>query len=558
MGVSSEMTSASAVAAPPVTIVLTCRERHGLTEATIETVLRNTRMPFRLIYADVCAPEHVRTKLAMRAGEWPIEILRFDEPLWPAEVRRRLAPMIDSEYAVFIDNDVLVAPGWLERLYACAEETGAGIVGPLYLWGANARSERIHMAAGILTETKENGGIVLVEQHRYGDHRVGQVPLQREPCDFVEYHCMLMRKALFREPAVFDEEILCVHEHIHASLIARRLGYKTWFEPEAQVCYLALAPYRFSDLPLFRWRWSHEAGEQSLAAFAARWGVIDDDRSFGDVRNFLCDHRADVDPVRSTLQDPRFANAPMQESDLKQNLTGLLELARARGYSGTDLEKIKWAHWTALLLANGGYRPCTRPFIAHLIGSASVLTHYGFETRLIQTALLHAAYSHAPPAGTPQAAIEAVTRALGALGQTVERMVRAYTVRGERWRRLAEMANWQDVAVMAEIDIAVLGMANHVEMHLSGEMRETGRDTEEPAAISKAAEVCAILGVPRLAMTIAALEQGPRAAAANHPRLQQSFRIVDGKLVPMVNRAFFQVLESAQEASGPRVAINEW
>jgi hypothetical protein len=542
----SEMISAAKPAVPPVTIVLTCRERHRLTEASIDTLLRNTRMPFRLIYADVCAPEPIRRRLAMRAQEWPIDVVRFDEPLWPTEVRRRLVETIDSEYAVFIDNDVLVAPGWLERLYACAEETGAGIVGPLYLWGADATSDRIHMAGGFLTETKTAGGSVLEEKHRYGNHRLGQVTLQREECGFVEFHCMLMRKAVFREPAVFDDDITCVHEHIHASLVARQLGHKTWFEPEARVVYLAHAPYRFSDLPLFRRRWSHEAGEASLSAFARRWGVMDDARSFGDVRNFLRGHLAEVDPVRSKLQDPRIAAAPMQESDLKQSLTGLLELAVARGYDAGDIEKIKSAHWTALMLANGGYRPCARPFISHLIGSASVLAHYGFETRLIQSALLHAAYTHAPVAETPQAAIAAVMRALSGGGPMIERMVRAYSVRAGRWRRLAELADWQDAAVMAEIDIALLAMANDIDLHLSGEMRATGRNgLEDIDALSKAGEICAVLGVPGLAATVAALESARAPAVSDHRRPQQSFRFAHGKMVPMVNPAFFQVLKAA-------------
>ena len=301
-----------ATAAPPVTIVLTCRERHGVPKRrSEETLLRNTKMPFRLIYADVCAPELVRARIEARARDWPIEVIRFDEPLWPTEVRRRLAAMIDSEYAVFIDNDVLVGPGWLEQLYACAEETGAGIVGPVYLWGEFGDFDKIHMAAGQLVETPEDGGIVLTEKHLYMDKKLDEVSLTREACGFVEFHCMLMRKAIFRTPGIFDPEIACAHEHIHASQVARALGFATWSEPQARVCYLAMAPYRFSDLPLFRRRWSHDAGERSLKAFARRWGVIDDARSFGDVRNFLASHRAAVDPVRSELQTAGIAQAPM-------------------------------------------------------------------------------------------------------------------------------------------------------------------------------------------------------------------------------------------------------
>jgi hypothetical protein len=304
-----------------------------------------------------------------------------------------------------------------------------------------------------------------------------------------------------------------------------------------------MAPYGFSDLPLFRRRWSYEAGERSLAAFARRWNVIDDARSFGDVRNFLASHRAAVDPVRSELQTPEIAQAPMRAEDLKHSLSGLVELARARGYLAFDIKKIMSAHWTALGLSNGGYRPCGRPFLNHLIGTASVLVHYGFESRLVQAALLHAAYSHAPPGETPRAAIEAVTRALGGPGHTVERLVHAYTIRAARWRRLAPLENWQDVALMAEIDIAVMAIANAIDMHLSGEVRTTGRtDIDDRDAVSKAGEICAALGVPGLAATLAAQ---PRAEHPASGRLQESFRLSAGKPVPMVNPAFFQVLAAA-------------
>jgi GT2 family glycosyltransferase len=60
-----------------------------------------------------------------------LEIIRFDDPLWPSQARRRIAGLLDTKYAVFVDNDVAILPGWLERLVECAEQTGAGIVGPL-------------------------------------------------------------------------------------------------------------------------------------------------------------------------------------------------------------------------------------------------------------------------------------------------------------------------------------------------------------------------------------------------------------------------------------------
>ena len=529
---------------------MTCRERHGLTEKAIESAIRNTRMPVRLIYADVCSPQWLRAKLAMRAKEWSLEIIRYEEPLWPTQVRRRVAERIDTPYAVFIDNDVLVSPSWLEHMVECAEQTGAGIVGPVYLWGANEAADRIHMAGGDLTEEREPDGIVLKERHRHIGAKVNEVELRRSECGFVEFHCMLMRRDVYRAPEMFNERIVCVHEHIHASFIARAMGYKTYVEPAARVTYLAGAPYSLSDFGVFRQRWSHDACESSIQAFAARWGIIDDARSFG-VRNYVARHRSEVDPVRWSLQDSRISQAPMQEDDLKQTLTGLIELARSKGYTKSDIEQIAKAYWTALVLSNAGYRPCGRPFINHLVGTASVLVHYAFETRLVQAALLHAAYTHAPKMRCgPKETVQIIERLLGGSWSPVERIVHGYTVRASRWKQLSGLGDWRDVATMTDIDSAILSMANRMDMHLSGEVGATGRaDADDAPVLSHAREICDVVGVTGLALSQHA---GPAIARpeffAKENLHSASFRVEGNNPVPMVNPAFFQAQREPPEA----------
>lgn len=544
------MTDEDLNARPIVTVVITCRERHGLTEGVIDAIVRSIRMPVRLLYLDVCTPEWLRARIAARAAEWRLEIIRVDEPLWPSQARRRVAGLIDTKYAVFIDNDVRVLPGWLERIVACAEETGAGIVGPLYLWGENEHADRIHMAGGELRSTPEAGGIVLNESHRHFNRSLDEIQLKREPCDFVEFHCMLMRREVFQAHDIFNETIVCVHEHIHAALICKGLGYGIYVEPSARVIYLAFASYALSDLELFRWRWSLEAGDSSIKAFAKRWGVIDDARSFG-VRGFLVKHRQLVDPIRPSLQDAARAKEPMQDRHLKQTITGLLELAHLRGYAAGDLAQIKKAHWIALVLSSGGYRPCGRPFINHLIGTASVLVHFGFETRVVIGGLLHASYTHAPRMRGAQETVDTVARWIGGAGTATDRMVRGYTMRSSRWKHLSGLANWSDVATMEDIDIAVIAMANLVDMRLSGEIRATGRvDDDDIAALTKADEICAVLGVPGLAASMHMEEEGaPPEIFADDKRPKGSFRLEGSKMAPMVNRAFFEVQRLTESKS---------
>ncbi|MBL0038754.1 MAG: glycosyltransferase [Nitrosomonadales bacterium] len=121
-----------------VTIVMTIRERYSLTIQALKSILSNTPPIFRLIFVDCHSPAWIREQLETLARQYGIELVYAEEFLWPNQARTKVLDRISSEYTVFIDNDVQVESGWLEKLVACADEAGAGIVGPLYLFGATA------------------------------------------------------------------------------------------------------------------------------------------------------------------------------------------------------------------------------------------------------------------------------------------------------------------------------------------------------------------------------------------------------------------------------------
>ena len=67
--------------------------------------------------------------------------------------------MAETEYVVFVDNDVLYTEGWLDRLVACADETGAEVVAPLTCQGLPAHTE-IHHAGGDYARRRRHGGLL--------------------------------------------------------------------------------------------------------------------------------------------------------------------------------------------------------------------------------------------------------------------------------------------------------------------------------------------------------------------------------------------------------------
>jgi glycosyltransferase involved in cell wall biosynthesis len=520
---------------------MTARERHALTEAAIDSVVADAARPFRFIYVDIESPDWLRVALAERAEEWGLEVIRIDEPLWPQQARQRVIDQVTTEYVVFMDNDVQVEPGWLDKLVACADETGAGVVGPLYLIGDGLRTPLIHMAGGGLVESATPEGRVLEDVHRLAneDPAVVAATLTRQPCDFVEFHCMLLRTELAR--AAIDSSIRCVHEHIDVSLSARERGLRTFVEPAARISYLGLADYMLDDLAFFRDRWSSAESEASIRRFCEKWNVLDDARAFAGVRRFVVDHVAQVDPLRPALRDDALLRAPMRAGDLCQTRSALLDLAAARDYTRDELAFIATAYHIAHVLLDGGYRPCGRPFINHLAGTASVLVHYGFRAEIVAAGLLHSAYTHCPPhTAGKKAAVDAVCATLGGQGSALEHRVRAYTLRA--FENGSQVAGPEPTTLsIDDAELLAIEAANELDMYLSGEVRYCGRvDTLDAGRLTLIAYVSRALGVDGLQASLeqahAAHEVGPQDFVSN---VQFSYRIGADRrsAVPMASSA---------------------
>lgn len=505
--------------APRVTLVMTVRERYRLTLVAIESILANTHSPFRFIFAHAELPDWLDEAICRLVQDGRLESRRFEGHPWPQQLREALIGEIDTEYAVFIDNDVLVSEGWLERLVECADQTGAGAVGPLYLWGDGATPSKVHMAGGMLREIRSSEGITLVEVHHHMDADPKRIAgfLRRGPCDFLEFHCMLVRTELARKAHAFDGAIACVHEHIDVALALRGEGGATFLEPAAQVTYLAFVPHVLEDLAVLRERWNAAAVEASIAAFCKKRDVLPNDRAFGGVRGYVRNLRQCNDPIRVDANRADHA-ATLSAGELPQAGAQLLDLAAARGYAAADLTLLSRGCQLAAKLANGGFRPCARPFVQHLIGTAGVLVRYDFCAEVVLEGLLHAAYTHR---SVPAISVQGM---LAGLLPSVERRVREYTRRAGRTLQPAAASPIRDV------EIAAIEAANEIDMRLSGEYAYSGRPAEvESGQAARLVRILEMLGVRGMASTLqAALGESRAVPPALVTGIRESFRIGAG------------------------------
>jgi GT2 family glycosyltransferase len=268
-----------------VTIIVTQRERFGMTEESLEDLYAHTTGPFEVIYVDGNSPKKVADYLREQAGKRGFTLIRRNRFLTPNQARNIATAAARTKYVVYVDNDVLYTPGWLDALVQCAEETGAAVVAPLTCQGLPAHQE-IHQAGGdyvadpgsmdaFFAEPPSTGRPFVEIMHAHGA-KVAEwrERLKRQETGCSEFHCMLVRRDIFDKVGPLDEQMLSTKEHIDFALAVRSAGEKVYFEPASVVTYVfpcRARPIEPADWPFFALRWSDSYGKRSLAHFIRKW-----------------------------------------------------------------------------------------------------------------------------------------------------------------------------------------------------------------------------------------------------------------------------------------------
>ncbi|MEO1388291.1 MAG: glycosyltransferase [Cyanobacteria bacterium J06634_6] len=296
-------------APPKVTLVIGPRERFSYTRDCLESIYQNTRYPFDLVFVDACSPEPVEQYINRKAKEHDFQVIRTERYISPNQARnvglRHVLSQGDSQYVVFVENDVIVKADWLTRLVSCAEETDAAVVGPLTCIGSPAH-QVIHNAGGrsyIKTSVKRGETRRKIKQSAYLTGRaVADVPeeIRRVKCDYVEFHCMLVRTSLF-ETAPFkatggllDEGMMATREHIDFCFMVTEAGGSIYSDRTAVITTdtigistnktglmewfgtVQLPDFKLYDLPYFMLRWSDAWDLASLNHLRQKWDLTED------------------------------------------------------------------------------------------------------------------------------------------------------------------------------------------------------------------------------------------------------------------------------------------
>ena len=255
------------------TVVVVPRDHWSDSEESLESVLAHTARPYDLVVVDGGSPPAIARALRSAATRAGFRLIRTELPLWPNRARNLGAAGLATRYVAFIDNDVVVAPGWLEALVACAEETGASVVSPLNFEGRPLHT-RVHFSGGA-------AGVVLVgDAGRAERHLVDRIEKdadpRRRPTGCAEFHCMLVRRESLERVGGLDEGMLSTRENLDFCMAIAEAGGSIWLEPSSRITYLPPDPLRLADLPYFALRWSDAWDLASFRHLRDKWRLVED------------------------------------------------------------------------------------------------------------------------------------------------------------------------------------------------------------------------------------------------------------------------------------------
>ena len=117
-------------------IIILTHNQLEYTKKCINSIFKHTREPFELIVVDNGSTdgtvEYLESEVRSRESGVGIKIIKNKENLGFAAGNNQGMAEAKGNYVLLMNNDIVVTPGWLGRLIACAEQNPKiGIVGPM-------------------------------------------------------------------------------------------------------------------------------------------------------------------------------------------------------------------------------------------------------------------------------------------------------------------------------------------------------------------------------------------------------------------------------------------
>ena len=212
-------------------IVILTYNQLKYTKKCIKSIFKYTKEPFELIVVDNGSTDdtvkYLESEVSSQKSDVKIQIIKNKENLGFATGNNQGMAAARGDFVLLMNNDLVVTPGWLERLIACAERNAQiGIVGPMsnYVSGPQLVKEVTYDTNSLARLNKFSSA--------FSKKHAGQIKHFWRVVGF----CMLIKRSVIKKIGGLDGRYgLGNFEDDDFSLRAALAGFESWI---AQDCFV--------------------------------------------------------------------------------------------------------------------------------------------------------------------------------------------------------------------------------------------------------------------------------------------------------------------------------
>jgi len=244
-----------------VSIIMLTYNQLEYTKKCIESIFNYTEIHFQLIVVDNGSTDKTIDYLTNIKKNAPstssIKIIKNGKNLGFAAGNNQGLSLAKGEYIVLINNDVVVTPGWLEKMISCAEKSPKiGMVGPMTNYAPGLQ---------LVKDIKYDPDSLSELNHFARDYAIKHFQ-EIKPVFRVTGFCMLIKKTVIEKIGGLDERYgLGNFEDDDFSIRAKLAGFQSWIAGDCFVHHFGSRTFKGAGIDY------HQSLQENWEIFKKKW-----------------------------------------------------------------------------------------------------------------------------------------------------------------------------------------------------------------------------------------------------------------------------------------------
>lgn len=249
--------------APRVSLIIPTRNRVGLLQQCIESILAKTTYPdYEIVVVDNASDEPATLAYLRDSEKRGIRVLRYEKPFNYSAINNFAVRHVSGEIIGLLNNDLeVINNGWLDEMVSQAVRPEIGCVGAM-LYYPNDRIQHAGVIVGL-------GGVAGHAFRDFPRGTPGYFNRARLAQNYtaVTAACLVLRKSIYEQVGGLDEQALAVaFNDIDFCLKVRAAGYWNLWTPFAELYHHESASRGAEDTPE-----KHDRFRSEVETMLKRW-----------------------------------------------------------------------------------------------------------------------------------------------------------------------------------------------------------------------------------------------------------------------------------------------